>query len=243
MSFYQDISHYYDYIFPTGKEQVNFIREAAGSPPKTLLDIACGTGGYSIELARLGYEVTAADIDPAMVMGLKSKLVNQDFKINCIQAGMLNLEKEIHSRFDLAFCIGNSLVHLDGKAEVQEFFKSVKKLLKKEGKLVIQIINFDRILNKSVKELPVIKNDDIGLVFERYYRYEEHKNKVYFRTVLTVEDKRIENEIPLLPLLSQQAENMLKDAGFRNVKFFADFTGNEFEKDNSFMLVISACAE
>ncbi len=240
MGFYRDISHYYDYIFPTGKEQVEFICRTAGSPPKNLLDIACGTGGYSIELAKAGYAVAAADIDAAMVEGLKSKLAGHEHKVSCVKAGMLELKDEIHSAFDLAFCIGNSVVHLNGEDEIRRFFKTARELVIKGGSFIVQIINFDRVILKNVRELPVLTNDEAGLRFERYYRYEKDSNTVYFKTILTVGNDRIENEIPLFPLLAEDAVNMLKGAGFERVEQFGDFLGNEFEKDNSYMLVLRA---
>jgi glycine/sarcosine N-methyltransferase len=241
MSFYKEISDYYDYIFPTGKEQLNFIREIAGNPPKALLDIACGTGGYSLELARLGYNVAATDIDAAMLEALKKKLPENAENVICIEAGMLELAEKLQTKFDLAFCIGNSIVHLNDKDEIQKFLSSTKKLLNNDGSLIIQIINFDRILLKNVKELPVIRNNEIGLTFERFYRFDKDMNKIFFRTVLTVDDKRIENEIPLLPLLSEDAAEMLKGAGFNKVRMFGDFKGSEFDKYSSYMLVLLAC--
>ncbi len=240
MNFYQDISHYYDYIFPTGKDQIGFICNTVGSPPKDLLDIACGTGGYSLELSKKGYNVTAADIDAAMIEGLKTKLFNKKYKINYIQSGMLELKDEIHSTFDLAFCIGNSVVHLSGMDEIQSFFKTVKGLLNNGGSFIIQIINYDRVISKDIKELPVIENAEAGLRFERYYRYQKDLNIVHFKTILSVGDKRMENEIPLFPLLSTDAADMLKSAGFGRVKPYGDFIGNEYDKYGSYMLVLSA---
>lgn len=240
MSFYEEISSYYDYIFPTGKDQINFIREIAGNPPKTLLDIACGTGGYSVELAKLGYEVTAADIDIKMVEMLRNKLRDKNYKVNCIVAGMLELKEKLQAKFELAFCIGNSIVHLDRRNDIQLFLKAARGILNKGGNLVLQIINFDRVLHKGISELPAIINDEIGLTFERFYRFDKERDRIFFKTILTVEDKKIENEIPLFPLMSGDAVTMLKDAGFKKVKLFGDFNRSEFDKYDSYILVIWA---
>lgn len=240
MAFYQDISKYYDYIFPAGEEQLEFLRKEAGKPPKALLDIACGTGGYSIPLAREGYDMTAADIDAAMVQAVEQKLGGSNTGVKSIKAGMLDLAEKLNNRFDLAFCIGNSVVHLDNAAEIQQFFKTAKSLLKTGGEFVIQIINFDRVLHKQVTELPELTNPEAGLAFKRYYRYDPTANKIFFRTILTVKEGTFENEIPLFPLLSEEAANMLKIAGFEKVELFGDFTGKSYDRENSFMLVIKA---
>ncbi len=240
MAFYEEISDYYDSLFPPGKEQLDFICKAAGNPPRALLDIACGTGGYAVELAGLGYDVTAADIDAAMLDILKNKLGERPGNISCIRAGMLELAEKLKTKFNLAFCIGNSIAHLNGKDEIQAFLKSAKGLLKKDGGLIVQIINFDRVLLKDIKELPVIINEEAGLVFRRFYRYDKDAGRVFFRTILTAGDKSFDNEIPLYPLLSGETAEMLKAAGFEKIRMFGDFNGSAFDAHGSYMLVLWA---
>jgi glycine/sarcosine N-methyltransferase len=240
MGFYEEISKYYDYIFPVGKPQVNFISKFSGKPPKDLLDVACGSGGYSIELAIQGYNVTAIDLDYNMIEGLREKAVNHKLNIKAFQGNMLELRNKINSRYDLAFCIGNSLVHLEGEAEIEKFFIEMKGILKEDGKLVIQIINYDRVLSQNITSLPTIENQEVGLEFKRIYRYNEKLNKVFFKTILKVDEKEIENEIPLYPLLVEDIVKLLKKAGFNELKLYGDFKESEFNKENSYALVVIA---
>lgn len=240
MGFYEEISKYYDYIFPVGKEQINFVTKVAGEGQKSVLDIACGTGGYALELAKKGYAVTAVDLDSKMVEELKGKSLKSNLDIEALQGNMLELSSKVSSKYDVAFCIGNSMVHLDGHEEIEKFFREMKGLLKEEGKLIIQIINYDRVLSKNVQFLPTIENKEVGLTFQRLYRYDEILNKVFFKTILEVEGKKIENEIPLYPALSEDLEKLLRKAGFKDVKLYGDFKGNDFEKHNSYALVVVA---
>ncbi len=240
MGFYEEISQYYDYIFPTGDEQVSFIKEVAGNPPKTVLDIACGTGGYSLELAKQGYLVTAADLDAEMVRQLEIKAEAAGKPIKSIEANMLDLESKISDKFDLVFCIGNSIVHLQNLEQIKSFICNTRNLLNNGGSLILQIINFDRVLLKDIKSLPTIIDESIGLNFERNYSYTKQENKIYFKTKLTVNRKSYENEIPLYPLLEDELLQAVTDAGFKKVKLFGDFAGNSFDKYNSYMLVLWA---
>ena len=66
MDFYESISAYYDHLFPVDAQAVRFLaaRARAGS---CVLDLACGTGGHAVELARLGHRVTGVDLDQAMI--------------------------------------------------------------------------------------------------------------------------------------------------------------------------------
>ncbi|HEX2927119.1 MAG TPA: class I SAM-dependent methyltransferase [Ruminiclostridium sp.] len=240
MGFYQKISKYYDYIFPTGKEQVYFLKEVMGNPPKSVLDVACGTGGYSLELEKQGYNVTAADIDEEMLRQLDNKAKERNQTIRIMQGNMLGLQNKLSESFNLVFCIGNSLVHLENMQQIREFIKEAKVLAGKEGNLVLQIINFDRVILRDVKNLPTIENKDIGLTFERNYRYDKKENRIYFNTVLHADGNVYENEIPLYPLREDELTEAVADAGFKRIKLFDDFKGNEFDKYNSFMLVLWA---
>jgi len=243
MSFYEQISKYYDYIFPTGKDQVNFIKEAAGRPPKKILDVACGSGGYSLELAKSGYSVTGIDLDAEMVNKAKKKAVNQDLDLTILKCDMLNIKETIKEKFDLIFCIGNSLVHLSSLDEIREALKQMYGRLEDGGKLILQIINYDKVINHKLDGLPTIKNDEIGLEFVRKYLYDEQKDIIKFNTVLTVENKdekeEFKNSIELLPLRSADLERLLKEAGFCEIEFYGDFNHSPFDEE-SFMLVVRA---
>jgi 2-polyprenyl-3-methyl-5-hydroxy-6-metoxy-1,4-benzoquinol methylase len=240
MGFYEEISRYYDNIFPAGEEQIKFLEEVLGRPPKTVLDIACGTGGYSIALAKHDYNVTASDLDAEMIRQLEFKARNEGLSIKSLEANMLDLDNKIFDKFNLAFCIGNSIVHLDNLNQIKEFLFRTKKLLENEGGLVLQIINFDRIILKNIKSLPAIEDKKIGLSFERDYKYDSQNNTIYFKTKLSVDGKLFENEIPLYPLLQDELVKAVSEAGYKKIKLFGDFCGNEFDKYNSFMLVLWA---
>lgn len=240
MEFYKQISKYYDYIFPTGEEQLKFLTEIAGNPPKAVLDIACGTGGYALELAAKGYNVTAVDRDAGMLEQLSGKVSSSGGSLEFQQADMVNIDENLSSKFNMAFCIGNSLAHLNNMQQIKEFLANVKKTMVNDGSLVLQIINFDRIILREIKSLPTIENKSIGLTFERNYDYNKQYNRIAFKTRLTVEGKTLDNEVTLYPLRQDELTEAVSEAGFKKQKLFGDFTGNEFDKYNSYMLVLWA---
>ncbi|HEY5584392.1 MAG TPA: methyltransferase domain-containing protein [Ruminiclostridium sp.] len=240
MEFYEAISKYYDNIFPVGDEQIRFLKEVLGTPPKSVLDIACGTGGYSLELAMQGYNVTAVDLDAQMVHQLGTKVQKEGHSVKFMQANMLDLDSKLSEKFNLAFCIGNSIAHLENMLQIKEFLSSAKKVMENDGSLVLQIINFDRIILRDIKSLPTIEDEKLGLTFERNYSYDKQGNTIYFKTKLSVDGKVLENEIPLYPLRQDEIVEAVTDAGFKNLRMFGDFNGSEFDKYNSFMLVLWA---
>lgn len=241
MAFYDDISKYYDSIFKVSKDTVEFIKRSIGKPPKSVLDVACGTGGYSIELDKQGYNLTAVDIDSKMIEHLSEKTNNTESKVKFLQADMLDLYKKFDKdAFEAVYCIGNSLVHLDSLGQIKDFFIDVHKLLVKGGTFIFQIINYDRIITKDIKSLPTIVNESVPLKFERFYSYEKATQKIIFKTILSAPNKTIENQIHLTPLMYDEAISLLKDAGFKEINTYGDFKKNNFNKENSYSLIIEA---
>lgn len=235
MNFYESIATYYDYIFPLTKEKLNLITSLVNNPPKTLLDVACGTGIYST-----WFDTYGIDLDLSMINKAKQKALEEHLNCKFYQGNMLQLNDIINNSFDLIFCIGNSLVHLKNNNEIIHFIKSVYKLLNDNGSMLIQIINFNRIMEKKISQLPTIKNHSIGLMFERNYHHVEKTNKIQFNTVLTVNDKKIENNIPLIPILYEELLSIIKNCGFTNVKTYGDFKFNEYIPSESYQLIIIA---
>lgn len=241
MGFYEQIGKYYDYIFPVGGAQLEFIKSSAGKPPKRLLDVACGSGGYSEALARSGYCVVSIDLDGKMVELAGKKAVNGRLDMEVLKCDMKDIADTVPGSFDCIFCIGNSLVHLCSIEEIKDSLVQMRSKLLSGGSLLLQIINFDRILKYGISSLPEITVDEIGLRFVRNYRRDEASNKIHFDTSLTIEGmgefERYDNSVELLPLTSTELICLMKEAGFGRIGAYGDFNRGIFDAD-SYLLVL-----
>src|SRR4051812_31850957 len=56
-----------------------------------ILDLPCGTGRHSLELAVQGYNMTAIDISAEFINSLKAKVAIQNLPIEIIHANILSL--------------------------------------------------------------------------------------------------------------------------------------------------------
>ncbi len=233
MDFYRSISEYYDLIFTTGPETVEFLNNRI-EPQSGVLDLACGTGNYAIALARLGHRVLGIDRDGAMIARAREKAagVEVDFKVG----DMLGLKDVAVAGFDLIFCIGNSLVHLESEEEIGRLIRDCHELLAERGLFIAQIVNYDRIMEKRIVELPRIRREEEGLVFTRRYDYQADSRTVLFKTELAVREgereRRIENSIPLLILKKAALIKLAEQAGFKDLHLFGSFAGKAHDTDS-----------
>lgn len=243
MAFYQEISKYYDYIFPTEQAQVDFIEGFAGDKKSKILDIACGAGGYSEALYNRGFIIDAVDIDVGMVKEANDKFKAKNINIKVQQEDMTKLTDIYKGDYNCIFCIGNSIVHLGSLDEIGKALKEMYSLLENTGKLIIQTINYDRVIKYGVSELPPMVNDSVPLKFIRKYRRLEDKGVIAFDTILTVKnnDKEevYENSIELLPVTVDSMYKELSKVGFNKIDCFGNFNAKKWEVEDYLSIYVA----
>ncbi|MCF8362801.1 MAG: class I SAM-dependent methyltransferase [Prolixibacteraceae bacterium] len=237
MSFYKSVHKYYDEMFPLNKQQVTFVKDEL---PRGLhlLDIGCGTGSLSHALSIEGYNVDAIDLDESMIEESRKKSNAENPKFRT--ANMLEISSDFNfEQFDGVICFGNTLVHLTENALIEHFLNSAFSILKPGGKFMLQILNYESILKKRLKNLPLIENNNIR--FERLYEYPE-SGLINFKTNLTIKQigEVIHNEVLLNPVGKTEIENMLNETGFSNIQLFGNFKRDKLS-DESLPLVM--CCE
>lgn len=238
MSFYSTIAPYYDYIFPAHPSQIKFLEEVIGAGSKQVLDIACGNGGYAIALAKAGYLVTALDNDAGMIESAKAKADLEEVTLGLIHCPMEHIQDHIEGEFDAAYCIGNSIVHLESKEKIGAFLGSLCNVLRDTGVAIIQMINYDRILKHGHTKLPDIAHEGVGLKFFRNYEVAEDQKHVAFNTAFHLKDKVEEHSTLLVPLLKDELVTLAERAGFKVQACYGDFGKSEFNEDESYHCIV-----
>ncbi|AZR72734.1 hypothetical protein BBF96_04605 [Anoxybacter fermentans] len=237
MKFYEDLSSYYADIFPLTEDKINLIEKYLPKYSK-ILDIGCGTGELVIALARRGYEAYGTDLSKEMIEKAKENSKKENIPPNFQIGDMRKLKALYHQPFDGMICFGNTIVHLNTVQEIKEFLQQVYELLNPGGIFIFQIVNYDRILDKGIKELPLIKNDRKGLKLFRYYDYDKKNNLIHFRTRLVLKDKKEFNHgICLYPLRKSEINKIMNSIGFTNIEYFGNFRETDFDPKNSVALV------
>lgn len=231
MSFYSDFAHYYDQIFPCSQDTIDLFTQTFQSKG-ILLDIGCGAGGYALALAKLGYSVDGIDYDSSMIDIANKKIKDQTLSLSFKQGNMLDID--MLDVYDGIYCIGNTLVHLPSEQSVFEALGKFYDALKPGGSLIIQIVNYDRILDQNVENLPTLRADN--LEFIRDYHF--NGTKIEFLTTLKTNEGTNKNTVDLLPVRQNDLFKMMNQIGFYEVRSFGRFDLSPFEHDQSFMLVM-----
>jgi len=138
---------------------------------KKVLDAGAGTGRLTVELARLGAEVTVLDISEEMLKILQKK--NPKVKIVVGDVENMPFEKESFDLVVAAFVI----VHLKNPIR---FFDEVYRVLKDGGKFLVTNIN--------QKEPPEVETSEGLVKIESYYHRPEKIKEILESLAFSAEE-------------------------------------------------------
>jgi glycine/sarcosine N-methyltransferase len=222
--FYTSIAPYYQHIFPFNPAQIEFLKHVLPYNGARVLDVGSATGDLAFALTHFGFPTWAFDFDYQMVqIARKTKQEDSMFPV-FEQLDMRQIDERFpESYFDTVICFGNTLVHLLSDDDIRKFIRSAFKVLLPEGKLTIQILNYQYILENHIKSLPIIDNEHIR--FERNYEFESGSELIDFKTKLTVKStgQEILNSTKLYAIRQNKFQQIIEDAGFVNIEYFGNF--------------------
>ena len=238
MNFYSDITENYDYIFPYKELQKDFTLSFLENNElnSTILDIGCATGNLTKELSKNVKSITGLDLDMKMISSAEAdqskSIKKENLKCRFICDSMLNINNYFQNdSLDCVISYGNTIVHLKNENEFEELFAKIRNILKPTGKLLLQIVNYDRIIENNISNLPTIENEHIK--FERKYKRLDN-NLIEFKTTLLVKktEKIKNNSVRLFSLQPNTLKRILEENGFYNISFYSTFKKDAFYKDS-----------
>ena len=114
-------------------------------PEQRLLDVTCGPGLYAVELARRGVQITGVDFGPASIDYATSLAAEQNVANHC--QFILQDVRQMDfagADFDSALLLYGQLAVLT-REEAQSLLTSIAQLLKPGGRLIVELLNQDRV--------------------------------------------------------------------------------------------------
>lgn len=200
---------------------------------KSVLDIACGVGRHSVELAKLGYEVAGLDFSPSQIKQAKEKAKENKVKVNFYikNANTFNLKQ----RFDAAICMWSTIS--EEPMLYEKVIANAYRTLNKNGIFVVDIKNWKVVDRKKGVREEVYKRNRLVLkrkmwdIFTENYRIRQ--------AILEYNGKKYD-EICLTRLLSpKELIGEMKKAGFKGFEVWGDYTTKKVDNPKRFLVIAS----
>jgi SAM-dependent methyltransferase len=156
MAAYDLLASHYDEVVPDPAAEAAFVRgiiERRCSGAVTLLDVACGTGRVTSQLAGV-YRVTGLDISPAMLAIARQKLPPETPLHLADMTGF-----ELGITFDVALCAYQSVNHLLDFSAWESFFDCVHRHLNEGGLFIFDIVTVGHLVMAAEIGRRVLKFD------------------------------------------------------------------------------------
>lgn len=154
-SLYDD-ADLYDLVAPRDEAMERFYTEAAGGPGRRTLDLACGSGRFTIPLAASGAQVTGVDLAPQMLAQARKSLTTHGLDARLLQGDMRSLE--LGERFDAIIIAANSLLHLHTEDDLRRAFSSIRRHLAPNGVFAFDVF----VPSAHLLSLPADARHDMG---------------------------------------------------------------------------------
>lgn len=105
-----------------------------------VLDMACGSGRHSLELARQGFSVVGVDISPELIEIARSEAEGQPGEVSFVQCDLRELDFE--DEFDIVLNLNDGAIgYLETDEENHRTFEVIARALKPGGKNLVQLPN------------------------------------------------------------------------------------------------------
>ncbi len=197
-------------------------------PPLRLLDLACGQGRHSIELARRGYEVTGVDQSRYLLDVAGQRAGAAGVAVRWVEGDMRRPPPAVGG-YDVVVNLFTSFGYFADDADDLVVLRAVAGVLRPGGRFLLELLNGERIMN-TFEEREWIPFGE-ATVFERRRLDRDRRRMEVDRTI--VRDGHEEQTSHTLRLYSGRELTVLaKRAGFDVVQLYGGWDGERLTEDS-----------
>ena len=199
-----------------------------------VLDVPCGNGRLSIELAKRGFALTGVDIATEFMEEAKSSSIQAGVNIDWRTQDMRDLPWA--GNFDGAFCFGNSFGYLDDEANA-DFIKAVSLTLKPGARFILDAPAVAECILPTFQ--PSRSMEIAGIKVDIEHRYDHEQGRMFNDFTFTrdgIEDKRPSSQ---RAYTYRELTELLHDAGFESVAAYGSLTEEPFKLGGHRLLLVS----
>ncbi len=194
--------------------------------PELVLDLGCGTGKMTLELARRGYDMTGVDISPEMLNIAKKEAETMRTKKDILWLCQDIREFELYGTVDLTICCLDTVNHLTSPKDVEGCFSLVHNYLVPDGLFIFDINGKNKFENVYGDEVYVMEEENSFCVWQNQYNPNSRLCDFLITVFARTEDGRYEryDEVQTERMYTiRSITKKLMDTGFQLVGTYSDF--------------------
>lgn len=237
MEAYSGFAEVYDFLMKDVDYDgwVDYIEEVfqrTGAKPKTILDLACGTGNITNRLARKGYDMVGVDISCEMLIFAKDKSYDLGLDVKYFNQDMRELD--FSKKVDSIICMCDGFNYILEEKDLLSVFKNVHYLLKDDGLFIFDISSYYKIAEILGNNVYGENYEDVSYIWHNYFDEETNiceldltifkREKELFRRHQECHFQRAYTR--------EEIYNLLGKAGFESIVVHKSFSFEEFKQND-----------
>jgi len=222
-------------------KHVKFIDSLVGGPTK-ILDLGCGPGFYTSRLTSLGYSCKGIDFSPASIEYAKEQAKKVGQEIEYVTADIRTAE--YGEGYGLAMVIYGEF-NVFKKEDIKAVLKKAYDCLKEGGIFVAEPHRFETI--KSVGEdgtswyssESMLFSAEPHLALMESFWFEKQSVSTQRFFIVDAETGEVTlHAASMQAYTNDEYEELLREAGFKEIEFYDSLTGEAVDNKESFMVIV-----
>ncbi len=202
-------------------------------PDMKVLDLCCGVGRHSIELAKRGYDVTGVDLTEHYLEKARKKAEEKDLDIEFVKEDMREYKRK--EDFDVVLNLFTSFGFFEAEDENMRVLENVHESLKADGKLILDLMGKE-ILARIFEKREWSETNDGFKLEERSVK--KDWSWMNTRRVIITDEGKKEYNISHWIYSAKELKDMLKNVGFSSVEVYGNYEGDKYDEEAERLVVI-----
>ena len=219
-------------------------KEYKAGTPELVLDLGCGTGRMTMELASRGYDMTGIDYSVEML-----DIARENAECAGLSDKMLWLcqditEFELYGTVDVTVSCLDTMNHLATPAELSACLSLVHNYLVPDGLFIFDVNGKYKFEHVYGNETYVIEDQNGFCVWQNYYNERSRTCDFYITMFEETEDglyERYDEEQRERMYTLRSLKKLLKDNGFEFIGAYSDFAFNEGSDEDERIYLVARC--
>lgn len=248
MAVYSVFARYYDELTANidyGRRAAYFqsiISRFKTTSGSILLDLACGTGSISEEMARMGYDVIGVDYSDEMLGIALDKKFDSGLNIQYLNQDMRRLD--LFGTVDITICALDSINHLPNIEAVREVFKKVAFFSETGGLFIFDVNTLYKHQNVLADNTFTYETENVYCIWENSLVPETNEVRMHLE-FFEKEDNglysRSSDSFSEMAYSEAELEKALSDAGFEVIARYGDDTDLPPAPDSQRIVYAARC--
>ena len=212
--------------------------------PSLVLDLGCGTGSMTLELAKRGYDMTGVDISPEMLDIARERADDAELSDKMLWLCQDMREFELYGTVDLTVSCLDCMNHLTKLKDLKKCLSLVHNYLIPDGIFIFDVNGRGKFERVYADNSYVMENSDSMCVWQNLYNEKTHICDFYITLFSECEDGRYEryDEIQNERMYTiTSLKKALKETGFEFVGAYSDFEFHAADDSADRIYIVAKC--